>query len=280
MTDYLTDEAIKAIDANKKQPFFMYLAYNAPHTPLQATREDYDALPHIADHTTRVYAAMIRSLDRNIGRVLTHLKTSGLDENTLIVFTSDNGGAHYIGVPELNKPYRGWKATFYEGGVRVPFFMKWPQGLPRQVSYPQPISHLDIFSTALAAAQAKPPEGKVLDGVNLLPFLKGDDSKAPHQQIFFRTDTYLARRQGDWKLQVMERPKMDVLYNLKQDPGERHNLAQQEPERLQQMKRDLLAINAQQIKPLWPSLGEGSIRLDKTLKDPYDAKDAFVYYAN
>jgi arylsulfatase A-like enzyme len=110
--------------------------------------------------------------------------------------------------------------------------------------------------------------------------LKGDASKAPHQQIFFRTDTYLAMRQGDWKLQVMERPKMDVLYNLRQDPGERHNLAQQEPERLQQMKRDLLAINAQQIKPLWPSLGEGSIRLDKTLKDPYDAKDAFVYYAN
>jgi arylsulfatase A-like enzyme len=280
MTDYLTDEAIKAIDANKKQPFFMYLAYNAPHTPLQSTREDYDALPHITDHTTRVYAAMIRSLDRNIGRVLTHLKKSGLDENTLIVFTSDNGGAHYIGVPELNKPYRGWKATFYEGGVRVPFFMKWPQGLPRQVSYQQPISHLDIFSTALAAAQAKPPEGKVLDGVNLLPFLKGDASKAPHQQIFFRTDTYLAMRQGDWKLQVMERPKMDVLYNLSKDPGERNNLAQQEPERLQQMKRDLLAINAQQIKPMWPSLGEGSIRLDKTLKDPYDAKDAFVYYAN
>ncbi len=280
MTDYLTDEAIKAIDANKKQPFFMYLAYNAPHTPLQSTREDYDALPHITDHTTRVYAAMIRSLDRNIGRVLTHLKKSGLDENTLIVFTSDNGGAHYIGVPELNKPYRGWKATFYEGGVRVPFFMKWPQGLPRQVSYQQPISHLDIFSTALAAAQAKPPEGKVLDGVNLLPFLKGDASKTPHQQIFFRTDTYLAMRQGDWKLQVMERPKMDVLYNLSKDPGERNNLAQQEPERLQQMKRDLLAINAQQIKPMWPSLGEGSIRLDKTLKDPYDAKDAFVYYAN
>jgi arylsulfatase A-like enzyme len=109
----------------------MYLAFNAPHTPLQSTREDYDALPHIADHATRVYAAMIRSLDRNIGRVLQHLKDQGLDDNTLIIFTSDNGGAHYIGVPDINKPFRGWKATFYEGGIRVPFFMKWPQGLPK-----------------------------------------------------------------------------------------------------------------------------------------------------
>lgn len=280
MTDYLTDEAIKAIDANKQRPFFMYLAYNAPHTPLQSTREDYDALPQITDHTTRVYAAMIRSLDRNVGRVLKHLKDNGLEDNTLIMFTSDNGGAHYIGVPELNKPYRGWKATFYEGGIRVPFFMKWPQGLPKAVTYKQPISHLDIFSTALAAAGAPPPEGKVLDGVNLLPFVRGQKSDSPHQQIFFRTDTYLAMRQGDWKLQVMDRPKQDVLYNLASDPGERNNLAQQEPARLLQMKKDIWAINAQQAKPMWPSLGEGAIPLDKTLKEPLRPGDAYTYYAN
>jgi arylsulfatase A-like enzyme len=280
MTDYLTDEALKAIDANKQRPFFMFLAYNAPHTPLQSTQEDYDALPHITDHTTRVYAAMIRSLDRNVGRVLKHLKDNGLEENTLIMFTSDNGGAHYIGVPDLNQPYRGWKATFYEGGIRVPFFMKWPQGLPKAASYKQPISHLDIFSTALAAAAAPPPEGKVLDGVNLLPFVRGEKSNAPHSQIFFRTHTYLAMRQGDWKLQVMERPQQDVLYNLAKDPGERINLAEQEPARLLQMKKELQAINAQQIKPLWPSLGEGPIRLDKTLKQAPQPGDAYIYYAN
>ena len=280
MTDYLTDEAIKAIDANKQNPFFMYLAYNAPHTPLQSTREDYDALPHIADHTTRVYAAMIRSLDRNIGRVLQHLKDQGLDDNTMIIFTSDNGGAHYIGVPDLNKPYRGWKATFYEGGIRVPFFMKWPKGLPTGTKYLQAISHLDIFTTALAAAHAAPPEGKVLDGVNLLPFAKGVNAKSPHEQLFFRTDTYLALRKGDWKLQVMERPKQDVLYNLAADPGERNNLASQEPERLADMKKRLLAINAQQVKPMWPSLAEAPIYIDKTLKQAPKPGDAYIYYAN
>ena len=280
MTDYLTDEAIKAIDANKQKPFFMYLAYNAPHTPLQSTREDYDALPHIADHATRVYAAMIRSLDRNIGRVLQHLKDQGLDDNTMIIFTSDNGGAHYIGVPDINKPFRGWKATFYEGGIRVPFFMKWPQGLPKGKQYQQPISHLDIFTTALAAAKAAPPEGKVLDGVNLLPFAQGLNTQAPHEQLFFRTDTYLALRQGDWKLQVMERPKQDVLYNLAADPSERNNLASQEPQRLADMKKRLATLNAQQVKPLWPSLAEAPIYIDKTLKQPAKPGEAYVYYPN
>ena len=280
MTDYLTDEAIKAIDANKKNPFFMYLAYNAPHTPLQSTREDYDALSHIPDHTTRVYGAMIRSLDRNIGRVLQHLKDQGLDDNTLIIFTSDNGGAHYIGVPDLNKPFRGWKATFYEGGIRVPFFMKWPKGLPTGTQFRHPISHLDIFTTALAAAQTAPPEGKVMDGVNLLPFVKGTHPQAPHEQIFFRTDTYLALRQGDWKLQSMQRPRQDVLYNLADDPGERQNLASQEPARLADMQKRLKDINAQQIKPMWPSLLEGPISLDKTLKQAYKPGDAYIYYAN
>ncbi|NDE24236.1 MAG: sulfatase, partial [Betaproteobacteria bacterium] len=124
VTDYLTDEAEKAIEANRSQPFFLYLAYTAPHTPLQATKEDYEALSHIEDHTLRVYAAMVRNLDRNIGRVLQSLKDKGLDDNTLVIFTSDNGGAHYVGLDGLNKPYRGWKATFFEGGIRVPLFMK------------------------------------------------------------------------------------------------------------------------------------------------------------
>jgi arylsulfatase A-like enzyme len=280
MTDYLTDEAIKAMDANRQQPFFMYLGYNAPHTPLQSTKEDYDALAHIPDHTTRVYAAMVRSLDRNVGRLLQHLKAQGLDDNTLVIFTSDNGGAHYVGLPDLNKPYRGWKATFFDGGIRVPFFMRWPQSLPQGAKYPQPISHLDIFSTALAAAGAKPPEGKVLDGVNLLPFVQGQRSDAPHRQIFWRTDTYLALREGDWKLQSMQRPKQDLLYNLGTDPGEKTNLAAQEPTRLAAMKADLRAFNAAQAKPMWPSLAEGPVRIDKTLKDPRSSGDPYVYYAN
>ena len=132
----------------------------------------------------------------------------------------------------------------------------------------------------MAAAKAKPPEGKVLDGVNLLPFLQGQRSDAPHRQIFWRTDTYLAVREGDWKLQSMQRPKQDVLYNLARDPGERTNLATQEPARLAAMKADLTAFNAAQAKPLWPSLAEGPMHIDKTLKEPRGPQDAYIYYAN
>ena len=122
MTDYLADQAVRAIDANKNRPFFLYLAFNAPHTPLQATRADYDAVAHIENHTLRVYAAMIRALDRGVGKVLDALAANGLDENTLVLFTSDNGGANYIGLPDINAPYRGWKMNFFEGGVHTPFF--------------------------------------------------------------------------------------------------------------------------------------------------------------
>ena len=127
LTDYYTDQAVKVIEANKDRPFFLYLAHWAPHTPLQASKEDYAALSHIELHRERVYAAMIRSLDRGVGRVMQALKANGLDENTLVMFTSDNGGAGYIGLPDVNEPYRGWKITLFEGvfGCR-----SWPAGRP------------------------------------------------------------------------------------------------------------------------------------------------------
>ena len=126
MTDYLTDEAIAAVHANRNRPFFMYFAPNAPHTPLQAKKSDYDALASIPDHRLRVYGAMIRNLDANIGRLLAALKQEGLADNTVVIFTSDNGGANYIGLPDINRPFRGWKATFFEGGMHVPYFIAWP----------------------------------------------------------------------------------------------------------------------------------------------------------
>jgi arylsulfatase A-like enzyme len=280
MTDYLSDEAIKVVAANKNRPFFMYLAYNAPHTPLQATKEDYDALAFIPDHTMRVYAAMIRSLDRNIGRVLQSIKDQGLEDDTLVIFTSDNGGAHYVGIPGLNSPYRGWKATFFEGGIHVPFFMRWPGVLPQGASVTAPVSHFDIFATAAAAAGQKLPTDRPIDGVNLLPFITGAAPGRPHDTLFWRTDSYRVVRAGDWKLQVSERPKQDWLFNLASDPTEKKNLAKQEPARLAAMKAQLAEWNSAQRKPMWPSLGEGPIPIDKTLKDPQAADDAYIYYAN
>ena len=280
MTDYLTDEAVKVVAANKNRPFLMYLAYNAPHTPLQATREDYDALSFIPDHTMRVYAAMIRSLDRNIGRVLQQLKDQGLDDNTLVIFTSDNGGAHYIGLEGINSPYRGWKATFFEGGIRVPFFMRWPGSIPAGASVTAPVSHFDIFATAAAAAGQKAPGDRIIDGVNLLPFINGEAPGRPHDVLFWRTDTYLTVRAGDWKLQVSDMPKKDWLFNLATDPTEKINLAGQEPERVAALKAQLLAWNKTQRKPMWPSLGAGPIAIDHSMKQPTTANDEYVYYGN
>jgi arylsulfatase A-like enzyme len=258
----------------------MYLAYNAPHTPLQATREDYDALSFIPDHTMRVYAAMIRSLDRNIGRVLQSLKDQGLDDNTLVIFTSDNGGAHYVGLDGLNSPYRGWKATFFEGGIHVPFFMRWPGVIPKGSTVQAPVSHFDIFATAAAAAGQQVPADRPIDGVNLLPFITKGSTARPHETLFWRTDTYRVVRQGDWKLQVSDRPKKTWLYDLAADPTEKVNLSLKEPERLAALKTQLDKWDKAQRKPLWPSLGEGAIPIDKTMKQTAAADDEHVYYAN
>ena len=280
MTDYLTDEAVKVVTANKNRPFFLYLAYNAPHTPLQATREDYDALSHITDHTMRVYAAMIRSLDRNIGRVLQSLKDQGVDDNTLVIFTSDNGGAHYIGIDGLNTPYRGWKATFFEGGIRVPYFMRWPAAIPKAVSYGAPVSHFDVFATAAAAAGAKPPTDRPIDGVNLLPFIRGESNGRPHDVLHWRTDSYRVMREGDWKLQVTEQPRKDWLYDLAKDPTEKNNLAEREPQRVAAMKAKIVEFNQTQRKSIWPSMGAGAIPIDKTLKAKLTPTDDYIYYSN
>jgi arylsulfatase A-like enzyme len=280
VTDYLTDEAIRGIEANRHRPFFMYLSYNAPHTPLQATKEDYDALPQIGDHTLRVYAAMIRSLDRNVGRVLDALKANGLDDNTLVVFTSDNGGAHYIGLPDINRPYRGWKATFFEGGVRVPFFMRWPGTVPAATKLAAPVSHFDIFATALAAAGVPLPTDRKIDGVDLLPYVTGQKTGQPHDALFWRSGPYLAVRSGNWKLQVTERPAQDWLFDLASDPTEKSNVAAANPQKVAELKQLLEQFQREQAKPLWASLIEVPVGIDKTMKQPLVAGDDVVYWPN
>lgn len=280
VTDYLTDEAEKAIEANRNKPFFLYLAYTVPHTPLQATKDDYEALAHIEDHTLRVYAAMVRNLDRNIGRVLKSLKDKGLDDNTIVIFTSDNGGAHYVGLDGLNSPYRGWKATFFEGGIRVPLFMRWPAVIPQGVKPQLPVNHMDIFTTVAAAVGAKLPADRVMDGINLLPQIAKPTDKGPDRPLFWRTDTYRVIRKGDWKLQVTQNPKKDWLYNLAADPTEKNNLALKEPERVAALKKELEAFNATQVKPSWPSMAEAAIAIDKNLRQTMVPSDEYVYYGN
>jgi len=280
MTDYLTDEAVQAIKANKNRPFFLYFAPNAIHTPLQATKADFDALAQIKDHRLRVYAAMVRNLDRNVGKILKTLKDEGLEQNTLVIFTSDNGGAGYIGLPEINKPYRGFKSTFFEGGVHAPFFMRWPGQIAPGSHYPFPVGHIDIFATAAAAAGAQVPRDRVIDGVDLTPYLQGKVQGRPHQMLFWRSGQYKVVLDGDWKLQSSEAQSKVWLYNLAVDPTEKDELSRREPQRTRAMLALIAAQDAQSVKPLWPSLLQGPVFIDHPSGMPQKKGDEYILWDN
>ena len=255
-TDFLADEAVRVIAQNRNRPLFLYLAFYAPHTPLQATRADYDALPQIRNHRERVYGAMVRALDRGVGKVLAQLKAQGLEKNTLVVFTSDNGGADYVALPDINKPFRGWKMTFFEGGIRAPLFVRWPGVLPAGSYMDAPVGHIDIFPTALAAAGGAALAERKLDGVDLLPYALGQLPGVPHRSLFWRSGQYSAIRVGDWKLQRNLRPNQRMLFDLHNDPTEQHDLAASQPSMLASMTAELDRADASMAKPLWPALLE------------------------
>ena len=280
MTDYLTDQAITAIKANKNRPFFIYFAPNAIHTPLQAKKEDYDALPQIKDHRLRVYGAMARNLDANIGRILQTLKDEGLDQNTLVIFTSDNGGAGYIGLPDVNKPYRGFKSTFFEGGIHAPFFMRWPGTIPAGSRFPYPVGHVDIFATAAGAAGAAVPTDRKIDGVDLLPFVQGRTAGRPHQTLFWRSGQYKVVLDGDWKLQSNEARSKVWLFNLAVDPTERNDLSKAEPARTQALLAMLKAQDAENAKPMWPSLLQGPVMVDRAGGQKQQPGDEYILWDN
>lgn len=280
LTDWYTDEAVRVIENNRHRPFFLYLAHWAVHTPLQAHRDDYAALAHIEDHRLRVYAAMIRGLDRSVGRVLAALQDNGLDDNTLVVFTSDNGGAHYLGLPRVNHPFRGWKLTHFEGGVRVPFFMRWPAGLPPGTRYPHPVSHLDVFATAAAAAGAELPDDRVVDGIDLLGLVRGDQGRGPDRALFWRQGHLRAVQYEGWKLIRAERPARRWLFDMRADPTEQNDLAAVHPERVAALEALIAAHDAEQAPPAWPSRAETPVSIDITLEDPQSPDDEYTYWPN
>jgi arylsulfatase A-like enzyme len=228
----------------------------------------------------RVYAAMVRALDRNVGRILDQLRKDGLDKNTLVIFTSDNGGANYIGLPDINKPYRGWKLSFFEGGIHVPFFMKWPDKIAAGSTYAGAVAHVDIFATAAAAAGADLPKDRVMDGVDVLPFVVGQTGGYPHKTLFWRSGSYRTMLEGEWKIQSAELPKKIWLFDLKTDPTEKHNLADTNPAEVKTLMADMMAIDAKQAKPLWPSLLDGPVDIDHPLSFPQKPDDEYVYWSN
>ena len=282
MTDYWTDESVKVIKANKNRPFFLYLAHWGPHTPLQATREDYEAVGDIKPHRKRVYAAMVRAVDRSVARIMETLEAEGLADNTIVAFTSDNGGAGYVGLPESNSPFRGWKITMFEGGLRVPMFVKWPKHIAAGRTVNTPVAHIDVMPTLAAAAGAATPEGVEIDGKNILPLLD-DETSWPRKTLFWQNGHYQVVRHGDWKLQVNDRPTDGLqtwLFNLNDDPTEQKNLASNHPEKVSELSKLLAEHQANARPPLYPAVTDMPVMIDKTLNDTFEQGDEYVYTPN
>ena len=284
LTDYWTDESVNVIKANKNRPFFLYLAHWGPHTPLQATREDYEAVGDIKPHRKRVYAGMVRAIDRSVGRILDTLEEEGLSDNTMVIFTSDNGGAGYIGIPEVNQPFRGWKITMFEGGLRVPMMIKWPSKIAAGTVVETPVTHIDVMPTIAAAAGASQPAGVVIDGLDILPLIINQDAnKWTRETLFWQNGHYQVVRHGDWKLQVNNRPTDGLqhwLFDLAADPTEQDNLAASRPDIVKQLKDLLAEHRAESDGPLYLPSMQMPVMVDKTLAEDFVEGDEYIYTPN
>ena len=284
LTDYLTNEAVKAIEKNKNRPFFLYLAYWAVHSPLQAKKEDYEKLSFIENHEERVLASMVMTVDRGVGKIRDVLKKNNIDDNTIIIFTSDNGAPGYIGLPDLNKPYRGWKLTHFEGGVHIPYIVSYPNKIPKGKIYDGRVSNLDIFSTVASVAGVDLNRNDLrdikFDGVNILPYLSGGNEGEPERILFNKSGDYSFLIKEGWKLQVDLVQNKKWLYNLNQDPTEQLNLSESNFTKLNELEEILNNKLSEQVKPIWPSLLDWPIFIDKTLDEKVNKTDEYIFWAN
>ncbi len=254
LTDMLTDRASAFIGENKDRPFFMYLSYNAVHTPMNAKKNLMERYANIADTGRRAYAAMMTSLDDGVGKVMATLKQYHLDKNTLIIFVNDNGGATTNSSD--NGPLRGMKGSKWEGGIRVAMMMQWPGHIPAGRVNSQPISSLDILPTAVAAGNGKQKGIKKLDGVNLLPYVNGVAKKSPHEALFWRRGVAAAMREGNWKLiRVKESAQVQnvLLFDLSKDLSETTNLSAKYPAKTREMLAKLAEWEKGLDTPHWTS---------------------------
>jgi arylsulfatase A-like enzyme len=260
LTDALGREAISFIDRHKEKPFFLYLAFNAVHTPMHADDARLKRFASIKDPKRRTYAAMLSALDEQVGNVIGRLRSAGLEENTLIFFFSDNGGPVMQGTSingSRNDPLRGSKRTTLEGGIHVPFVVSWKGVLPAGKVYDPPVIQIDVLPTVLAAANIQPkPEWK-LEGADLVPHLKGEAKAPPHDALYWRFGQMMALRQGDWKL-VKYDATPTKLYNLAKDLGESQDLSAANPDRVSAMEETWRKWDTSNVPPLWTDGRVGS----------------------
>ncbi len=254
LTDALTREAVDFIDRHDDKPFFLYLAYNAVHSPLQGADAYMDKFVHIKDIHRRIFAAMLANMDTSVGAVLEQLRKSGLEENTLVFFLSDNGGPTKE-LTSSNLPLRGSKGQMYEGAIRVPFMLQWKGKVPAGLVYEKPVSSFDIFATA-AANCGGVTAPKQVEGVDLVPYLTGENDGVPHETLYWRQGGKTALRHGDWKLLRMGRKLSRgkakwELYDLSKDISERNNLAAAKPDRLAELIEIWEKLNGEMSEPLF-----------------------------
>jgi arylsulfatase A-like enzyme len=257
-TDLFTDEALGFMNRNAKKPWFLYLAYNAVHTPLEIVEKHQSRLPaEVKNPARRGYLSLLLGLDDAIGRLTAELKAK--HPNTLVFFFSDNGGSgkrpFFATNTGINTPLRGDKGQTLEGGIRVPFFVSWTGQLPAGKVYDQPVSSLDVLPTAASVAGTKAPEG--IEGVNLLPHLKGEKADAPHESLAWRFGPQKAIRRGKWKLVDFRDFEAKTqsgwqLFDLDADISETKNLAAEHPELVAELSKAWDDWNAKNIAPLWP----------------------------
>ncbi|MDG1731253.1 MAG: sulfatase-like hydrolase/transferase [Algibacter sp.] len=263
--DYLTDElsnaAVQFINkkANQEEPFMVYLAYNAPHAPLQATEKYLSRFPDIKDKKRKTYAAMVSAVDDGVGNILRTLKKNGIDENTIVVFLSDNGGPEQKNASD-NGLLKGGKSDLFEGGIRVPFAMRWKGVIPENQTYTHPVSSLDIMATIVAQNDIKINKDRPLDGVNLIPFLTGKNKSKPHDMLFWRKweQNAMAIRQGNYKLvsntqQQKNKPK---LFDISKDISEKTNIQLSKKELHNILLKEWNIWNDQMKDRVFPTLSE------------------------
>lgn len=262
LTYAIRDKAIQFIEEHQDKPFFLYCPFSAPHVPFQAPVEYYSKYLHLEEEDKRVYYAMISALDDAIGEIHHKVKELGLEENTMIFLLSDNGGASYTGATD-NGPLKGGKLTQFEGGINVPFMMKWKNKIPAGLRYEYPVISTDIFSTVAENVGATLPTDRTYDGVDLVSFVNGENKDKPHEQLFWRADHIWAVRDGDYKLILSTRDGWAELYNIKTDKSESINLKEQMPE----LHDKLLKLHKEwqeelPEKPMWPRVMDHKFLLD------------------
>ena len=248
LTDALGDEAVAFIEKNSDKPFFLLLSFTAPHAPMDATEADLAEFPEL-EGIRKTLAAMTLSMDRASGKVLDALDRLGIADNTIVIFTNDNGGpSDHNG--SNNFPLAGTKSTHLEGGVRVPFLMRWPGALDDVRQYNLPVSTLDLLPTFYAAGGGDTANLGAIDGVDLLPYLSGETDERPHETLFWKRDVRATIREGDWKLlRFPDRPP--ELYNLTEDIAEQNDLAAEHPEFVRELFKKIFEWELTLERPHW-----------------------------